>query len=595
MYGRGASFEIEAAAADDRSAALPRRELNEMERSWLLRPVEHKTTKKHNTIFLWMIGAILAAGLATALISSMVKNLRRHRHHHQPPLPLDNYTLALNKALMFFNAQRSGRLPEDNNVSWRGDSCLKDGSSLSEDLSGGYYDSGDAIKFNFPQSFAMTLLSWSVVEYSAKYEAAGELNHVKETIKWGTDYLLKTFNHSADTIDRVVTQVGRGGYPSGTDPNDHSCWMRPEDIDYERPVTECHRCSDLAAEMAAALASASIVFKDSVTYSHQLIRGAETLFHFSRERRGLYSIENQAASFYNSTSYWDEFVWGATWLYYATGNISYLELATAPALATRAGAFERSLYDRVFSWDNKLPGAQVLLTRLRIFLSPGYPYEEILNEFHKQVELSMCSFLPNYTSFNRTRGGMIDLSQGQPRNLQYVVNAAFLAQLFGDYLSASDTGGWYCGPDFYTRVALRQFSEKQIGYILGANPRNMSYVVGFGDHYPKHVHHRGASIPNDNIKYSCTGGWRWRNSKKSNPNTIVGAMVAGPYKHDDGFEDLRENYNYTEPAITGNAGLVAALVALSGKESSGIDRNTMFSAVPPMYPAEPPPPAPWKP
>ncbi|EYU33245.1 hypothetical protein MIMGU_mgv1a022358mg, partial [Erythranthe guttata] len=382
------------------------------------------------------------------------------------------------------------------------------------------------------------------------------------------------------------TVVGRGGFPSGTDPNDHSCWMRPEDIDYERPVTECNRCSDLAAEMAAALASASIVFKDSVTYSHQLIRGVETVFQFSRERRGLYSIENQAANFYNSTSYWDEFVWGATWLYYATGNISYLELANAPALATRAGAFERRLCDRVFSWDNKLPGAQVLLTCLRIFFSPGYPYEEILNEFHKQVELSMCSFLPNHTSFNRTRGGMIDLSQGQPRNLQYVLNAAFLAH----YLSASDTGGWYCGPDFYTRDALRQFAEKQIGYILGANPRNM---VGFGDHYPKHVHHRGPSIPNDNIKYSCKGGWRWRNSKKSNPNTIVGAMVAGPYKH-DGFEDLRENYNYTEPAITGNAGLVAApLVALSGKESSGIDRNTVFSAVSPMYPAEPPPPAPW--
>lgn len=53
----------------------------------------------------------------------------------------------------------------------------------------------------------MTMLSWSVIEYSAKYEAAGELNHVKDIIKWGTDYFLKTFNHTADTIDRVVAQV----------------------------------------------------------------------------------------------------------------------------------------------------------------------------------------------------------------------------------------------------------------------------------------------------------------------------------------------------------------------------------------------------
>lgn len=53
----------------------------------------------------------------------------------------------------------------------------------------------------------MTMLSWSVIEYTAKYEAAGELNHIKEIIKWGTDYFLKTFNNSADTIDRVVAQV----------------------------------------------------------------------------------------------------------------------------------------------------------------------------------------------------------------------------------------------------------------------------------------------------------------------------------------------------------------------------------------------------
>lgn len=76
-----------------------------------------------------------------------------------------------------------------------------------KDLVGGYYDAGDAIKFHFPKAFAMTMLSWSVIEYSAKYEAAGELSHVKDIIKWGTDYFLKTFNSSADTINQIVAQV----------------------------------------------------------------------------------------------------------------------------------------------------------------------------------------------------------------------------------------------------------------------------------------------------------------------------------------------------------------------------------------------------
>lgn len=87
---------------------------------------------------------------------------------------------------------------------------MKDGfsdSSIKKNLVGGYYDAGDAIKFNFPMSFAMTMLSWSVIEYKAKYEAAGELDHIKGIIKWGTDYLLKTFNSSADTIDRIAAQV----------------------------------------------------------------------------------------------------------------------------------------------------------------------------------------------------------------------------------------------------------------------------------------------------------------------------------------------------------------------------------------------------
>ncbi|KAL0549746.1 hypothetical protein IC582_014234 [Cucumis melo] len=619
MYGRdpwGGPLEINAADSatdDDRSrnlqdldrAALSR-PLDETQQSWLLGPGEQKKKKYvdlgciivSRKIFVWTVGTLLVSGFLAGLITLIVKTVPRHHHPHPPP---DNYTLALHKALMFFNAQRSGKLPKHNNVSWRGNSCTRDGdgsSSLFKDLSGGYYDAGDAIKFNFPASFAMTMLSWSVIEYSAKYEAAGELNHVKDIIKWGSDYFLKTFNHTADSISTIVMQVGVGDTSGGnTSPNDHYCWMRPEDIDYVRPVLTCSSCSDLAAEMAAALASASIVFKDNKAYSQKLVHGARTLFKFAREQRGRYSAGNaEAAIFYNSTSYWDEFVWGGAWLYYATGNSSYLQLSTTPGIAKHAGAFWGGPDYGVLSWDNKLAGAQVLLSRLRLFLSPGYPYEEILRTFHNQTSIVMCSYLPFFTKFNRTRG-LIQLNHGRPQPLQYIVNAAFLATLYSDYLEAADTPGWYCGPNFYSTEVLRDFAKTQIDYILGKNPRKMSYVVGFGNHYPKHVHHRGASIPKNKIKYNCKGGWKWRDTTKPNPNTLVGAMVAGPDRR-DGFHDVRTNYNYTEPTLAGNAGLVAALVALSGENSekaTGIDKNTIFSAVPPMFPTPPPPPAPWKP
>ena len=85
--------------------------------------------------------------------------------------------------------------------------------------------------------------------------------------------------------------------------------------------------------------------------------------------------------------------------------------------------------------------------------------------------------------------------------------------------------------------------------------------MGYGENYPTHVHHRGASIPIDDVKYSCTRGYRWRDSSEPNPNVIIGAMVGGLDQHDS-FHDNRHNYNQTEPTIVGNAGLVAALVSL---------------------------------
>lgn len=107
---------------------------------------------------MWMAGTLM---VATFLTASNV--------HAYPLTPSkDNYKLALHKAPMFFNAQRSGKLPKHNNVSWRSDSCLRDGNFTDtlNDLVGGYYDAGNAIKFNFPASFAMTMLSWRVIEYS---------------------------------------------------------------------------------------------------------------------------------------------------------------------------------------------------------------------------------------------------------------------------------------------------------------------------------------------------------------------------------------------------------------------------------------------
>ncbi|KAL9998128.1 putative cellulase [Helianthus debilis subsp. tardiflorus] len=70
------------------------------------------------------------------------------------------------------------------------------------------------------------------------------------------------------------------------------------------PITVCSSCSDLAAEMAAALASASNVFKDNKVYSNKPVHWAETLWKFARNQRGSYSAGGvDAATFYNYSMY----------------------------------------------------------------------------------------------------------------------------------------------------------------------------------------------------------------------------------------------------------------------------------------------------
>ena len=59
------------------------------------------------------------------------------------------------------------------------------------DLVGGYYDAGDNVKFGLPMAFTITMLSWSVVEYEDRISSTGELQHVHEAIRWGTDYFIK--------------------------------------------------------------------------------------------------------------------------------------------------------------------------------------------------------------------------------------------------------------------------------------------------------------------------------------------------------------------------------------------------------------------
>lgn len=59
-------------------------------------------------------------------------------------------------------------------------------------------------------------------------------------------------------------------------------------------------------------------------------------------------------------------------------------------------------------------------------------------------------------------GGMIMVNRGQPQPLQYVVNTAFLASLFVDYMNATGVPGWTCGSDYIPSTVLQNFAASQV-------------------------------------------------------------------------------------------------------------------------------------
>jgi hypothetical protein len=61
-------------------------------------------------------------------------------HHESCVTAAYDYKLVLRSSLLFYEAQRSGKLPCDQKVTWRKDSALNDRGQRGEDLTGGYYD-----------------------------------------------------------------------------------------------------------------------------------------------------------------------------------------------------------------------------------------------------------------------------------------------------------------------------------------------------------------------------------------------------------------------------------------------------------------------
>ncbi|XP_065851085.1 endoglucanase 16 [Euphorbia lathyris] len=451
-----------------------------------------------------------------------------------------NYKDALTKSIIFLEAQRSGKLPPTNRLPWRGDSALDDGKLADVDLTGGYYDAGDNVKYGLPLAFTVTSLAWSTIAYEKELKAAGEYANAVDGIKWGTDYLLK----ASSKRNRLYVQVGNPVM-------DHNCWVRPENMRQPRTVLQIDQNqpgTEIAAETAAAMAAASIVFRPSnKTYARQLLNKAKLLFTFSKSHKGTYDGE---CPFYCSYSgYNDELLWAATWLYMASKKPIYLNYVMFEAINANVAEF---------SWDLKYAGAQILLTQ---FFFQG---EKGLTPHKQSADSFICSNHPKspYHQIYISPGGVLNLRDGA--NSQYVTGASLLFSVYSDILKQFNQVV-NCGEVKLDHQALFDFARQQMDYLLGDNPLKRSMMVGFGNNPPVQAHHRGASIPvmpSTEIVNCPMSFVTWFLVDKPNPNELTGAFVGGPDKQDK-FEDKRPSSSYTEPCTYVNSLAVGVLAKLA--------------------------------
>ncbi|GER81648.1 hypothetical protein KTAU_02860 [Thermogemmatispora aurantia] len=441
--------------------------------------------------------------------------------------PAFNYGEALQKAIYFYEEQSSGPKPSWNRVPWIGDSATKDGSDVGLDLTGGWYDAGDHVKFGLPMAYTVTMLSWGVIQYRNAFVQDGQLPYILNNIRWATDYFIKA--HPSPNV-----LYGQVGDPS----TDHAFWGPAEVMQMARPAYKIDpSCpgSDLAGETAAAMAAASIVFQPTdPSYASTLLTHAKQLYTFADTYRGKYDACITAASgYYTSFSgYNDELVWGAIWLYLATNDSSYLAKAENyyNNLSYQSQTNVHS-YQWTISWDDVSYGCYILMAEITGQQQYKDDAQRFLDWWTVGVNGSRVTYSPGGEAFLDSWG-----------SLRYAANTAFLALVYADYLGASNP--------LYARY--HDFAVQQINYILGANPRNCSYMVGFGSCYPQTPHHREAhdSWTND------------INNPTYERHILYGAMVGGPSSADDQFSDNRQDYQTNEPADDYNAALVGALARL---------------------------------
>ncbi len=533
-----------------------------------------------------------------------------------PDTPGYSLPLALQESLYFYDAQKSGpaRANGDQPLSWRGDSepsdscvplvpksaAVPSGVNMSAafiaanksvldpnstgcvNLSGGFHDAGDHVKFGLPQSYAAATLGWGMYEFPQAYQATGTWNHGLDEMKWFSDYFLRsTFLNSSGQVVAFAYQVGDGSV-------DHDYWgpsELPSPTLYPRPAwfaTSQTPAADQTASAAAALAVESLLTASSnASYSAECLKYAEALYAFARQYPGL----GYSGGFYNSSGYASEEAWAADWLYLATSNFSYINdiISTNSSgayngylgnIITSPGSTWQNTW--VMSWDARWGGVFSVLDPIASGNANVPAASQAAIHYFNKWQVQYWSHVPHDSTSDT------NFIATTPAGFSYLTSWGAARYNTAAQLEAlAYRKNFPTDPD---SVLFSNWAMGQMNYLMGDNPAKWSYIVGFGSTTPGVGSEVGGTATAASHPHHGDAQGSLTNSQ-SNPATdrhiLFGALVGGPSSTDQP-DDVTTDFVLNEVAVDYNAAFVGALAGLYQFYGQS---QTMTAFTPPAEPA----------
>ena len=441
-----------------------------------------------------------------------------------------NFAKLLQESLYFYDGNMCGTDVDENSAfSWRGNCHTYDShvtyNGKTVDVSGGYHDAGDHVKFGLPQGYAATVLALGYYQFADAYDELGQTAHFNTIMDYFCDYFTRCtiYKEGTDTVEAFCYQVGDGG-------SDHAKWEAPEGQTIDRPAffaTASNPATDEVSVAIAALALQAANYKkqggtEALAKSKAYLKTAEDLFDFAKNCSNKQVATQGATPFYSSSNWEDDYCTAAAALYAATGNESYKQQRDAYYGKLNTGW--------CLTWDNTWPVAAVL-----------------------KEDYTAVSAFASYGSKNTKQGFKMINGWGSAR---YNASAQFMGLIYDQAnQKLSMTDGNYSS-----------WATGQMKYLLGNNKAKRCFVVGYNENAAKYPHHRAASRSND------------AGQVREDHYTLLGALVGGPSDEYDTYADNQADYNCNEVALDYNAGLVGAAAGLyllhKGEEAYPADLAT---------------------